>query len=144
MADRNTRIRASQLFDGGVKFEDLSDEVKVSTIAFIIDGGGQVINTGVVGDIKLPFSCDIEEVTLLADQTGSIVVDIYKDTYANYPPTTSITASAKPTLSSSIKMNDTTLTSWTKNISEAETLRFNVDSCSTITRCLISLKIKRL
>ena len=83
---------------------------------------------------------------LLADNTGSMVVDIWKDTYANYPPTASpdsITASAKPTLSSAIKSEDTTLTGWTTSISAGDTLRFNVDSCSGITRAVLVLTVTR-
>lgn len=112
-------------------------------IAFVIDGGGAPITTGVKGDVHIPFACTIQEATLLADQTGSIVVDIWKDTYTAYPPTVadSITASAKPTLSSAIKSTNTTLTGWTTAIPADSTLRYNVDSVSTVTRVTVSLKV---
>lgn len=117
----------------------------VASIPFIIDGGGSAIATGVKGDIEIPFACTIQQVTLQADVSGSIVVDIWKDTYANFPPTVAdtITASAKPTISSATKSQDATLTGWTKAIAAGEILRFNVDSCSTITRCTVSLKVVR-
>jgi len=51
-----------------------------------IDGGGGVIETGIKTDLVLP-SCTIEEAMLLADQTGSIVIDLWENTYANFPPT---------------------------------------------------------
>ncbi len=112
---------------------------------FVIDGGGSTITTGIKGDIEVPFACTINAVTMLADQTGSIVVDIWKDTYANYPPTDadSITASAVPTISSSTKSHNTTLTGWTTSISAGQTLRFNVDSATTITRVSIILKVTK-
>lgn len=114
-------------------------------LAFVIDGGGSAITTGVKGDIAVDFGCTINQVTLLADQSGSIVVDIWKDTYANYPPTVAdtITASAKPTISSTTKAKDSTLTGWTTTISAGDTLRFNVDSATTITRCIVILKVTR-
>lgn len=114
-------------------------------VAFIIDGGGSAITTGVKGDIALDFAATINQVTLLADQSGSIVVDIWKDTYANYPPTVAdtITASAKPTLSTANKSKDSTLTGWTTSISAGDTLRFNVDSITTCTRVLVLLKCVR-
>lgn len=117
----------------------------VATINFIIDGGGSVITTGIKGDIVVDYACTIEQVTALADQSGSIVVDIWKDSYANFPPTDadSITASAPPTISSAIKSQDSTLTGWTKSIAAGEVLRFNVDSVSTIERCTISLKVAK-
>jgi hypothetical protein len=77
----------------------------IATLTFVIDGGGSAIAAGIKGDLQIPFACAIEQVTLLADQSGSIVIDIWKDTYANAPPTVadSITASAKPTISSAAK-----------------------------------------
>lgn len=117
----------------------------LSSITFIIDGGGSAITTGVKGDLEIPFACTITAATLLADQTGSIVVDIWKDTYANFPPTVAdtITASAKPTISATNKAQDTTLTGWTTSITAGDTLRFNVDSAATVTRVVLSLRITR-
>ena len=123
-----------------------SDVVELpAAITFIIDGGGGVISTGISGDVEVPFNCTIDRVTMLADQTGSIVVDIWKDSYGNFAPTgaDSITASAKPTISSGIKSQDTTLTGWSKNLLAGDILRFNVDSVTSITRLTLSLKVTR-
>lgn len=116
-----------------------------SNIQFLIDGGGAEITTGVKGYIQIPFDCTIEEVRLLADQSGSIQVDIWKDTYANYPPTDadSITASAVPAISGATKSEDTSLTGWTTTINEGDVLGFNVDSITTIEKCTVVLKVKR-
>lgn len=113
------------------------------TITYVIDGGGAVIGTGIAGDLEIPFGCTIGAVTALADQSGSIVVDVWKDTYANYPPTDAdtITASAPVTISTATKSQDTTLTGWTTSITAGDTLRFNVDSCTSITRVTLSLKV---
>jgi hypothetical protein len=118
----------------------------VDGIEFIIDGGGgSTITTGIKGDLEIPFACTINQATLLADQSGSIVVDIWKDTYANFPPTgaDSITASAKPTISTATKSQDATLTGWTTSITAGDILRFNVDSITTCTRVTLSLKVTR-
>lgn len=116
-----------------------------TSIIFIKDGGGNVLQTGVMGDVQVPFACTITGVTLLADQSGSCVVDIWKDSYDNYPPTDddSITASAVPTISGATKVTDTTLTGWTTSISADDILRFNLDSVSAIKRIEIMLKVKR-
>ena len=116
-----------------------------ASLTFVIDGGGSAITTGQKGHLEIPFACTIKRVTMLAAQSGSIVVDIWKDTYASFPPTDadSITASAPPTISSAQKSQDSTLTGWTKSISSGDILAFNVDSCSTITRATISLKVER-
>lgn len=120
-------------------------ETEDDAIEFVIEGGGSVITTGVKGDLEIPFACTITRATLLGDQSGSIVVDIWKDTYANFPPTgaDSITASAKPTISSAAKSQDSTLTGWTTSISAGDILRFNVDSITTIQRATLSLKVAK-
>jgi len=117
----------------------------VQTVNFVIDGGGSAITTGVKGDLVIDYACTINSATLLADQSGSIVIDIWKDSYANFPPTVAdtITAAAKPTLSGAQKSQDTTLTGWTTSIAAGETLRFNVDSVATVQRVTLSLKVTR-
>lgn len=116
-------------------------------LAFVIDGGGSAITTGIKGDVQVPFAGTITAVTLLADQSGSIVVDIWKDTYANFPPTDadSITASAPPTITTATKNTDSTLTDWTTSITAGDILRFNVDSdpATDITRVTLILEITR-
>lgn len=107
--------------------------------------GTDVISTGFQGRIRIPFACTIVGVSLLADQTGSIKVDLWKDTYANYPPTDAdtITGANEPEISSGIKDEDTTLTDWTTSISAGDIIYVNVDSCSTITHCTLVLNVKR-
>lgn len=97
-------------------------------------------------DVVAPFDATITGVTLVADQSGSIAFDIWKDTYANHPPTVddSIVASAPPTISTATKAQDTTLTGWTTSITAGDIIRFYVDGAVTdITRCTLSLAITR-
>jgi hypothetical protein len=117
-----------------------------SCINFIVDGGGQVISTGVKGYIEIPQACTINQWTLLADQSGSIVVDVWKDTYANFPPVAGdvITASAKPTIGSSTKGQSSTLTGWTTALAAGDILAFNVNSVTGIFRCTLSLKVTKV
>lgn len=111
-------------------------------LIFIIDGSGSAITIGEKGHLEIPFACTITQVTLLADQSGSIVVDIWKDTYTNFPPTNadSITAAAPPTITTAQKSQDSALPGWTTAISAGDILAFSVDSCTAITRITLSLK----
>jgi hypothetical protein len=120
-----------------------SDEY--AAICFIIDGGGATITTGIKGDLTIPFACTIMDWTILADQSGSIVVNAWKDTLANYPPTVTvkITASLPPTITTATKANSTTLTGWTTAVAAGDVIRFNVDSVTTIQRATITLKVKK-
>jgi hypothetical protein len=118
-------------------------------IQIVIDGAGSAITTGNKGYARSVKAGTITKVTVLSiDGTGpatsgSIVVDIWKDTYANYPPTVadSITASAKPTLSSAIKSEDSTLTGWTTAVAAGDCFGFNVDSAATVTKVLVLLEV---
>lgn len=115
-------------------------------IVFIIDGGGSAIETGLKGFIEIPFKCEIQRVTMLADQSGSIKVDIWKDTYANFPPDNAdtITGANEPEISATTKDQDATLTDWTKAIAAGDILAFNVDSAATIEKLTIVLKVKKV
>lgn len=111
----------------------------------IVDDGTTALSTGIKGDIRFGYACTIIAVTLLADQSGSIVVDLWKDTYANYPPVVgdSITASAKPTITTALKATDATLTGWTTSVSAGDIIRVNVDSATTVTRVTLSIDVSR-
>jgi len=130
-------------------FTDITDyidnAIELATVGLRIDNGASVIPTGVSGNIVIPFNCTIQQWTLLANESGSVVVDIWRDTYANYPPTVAdtITASAKPTISSSTKGQSSTLTGWTTALTAGDILRFNIDSVTSIKALDINLRIAR-
>lgn len=110
-----------------------------------IDGGGSAITTGVKGDITIPFNGTILGWYLTADVVGSVVIDIWKDVFANFPPTVadSIAGSEKPTLSSAVSNSDTNLTTWpTTSVSVGDVVRFNVDSASTVARVNLVIRCR--
>lgn len=138
-------LDTAKITTGTFAFARLPTSIKTATITFIIDGGGAEIATGEHGHLEIPFACSINRVTMLADQSGSIIVDIWKDTYANFPPdnTDSITASAPPTITTAQKSQDSTLTGWTTAIAAGDCLAFNVDSVTDIERLTLSLKVTK-
>jgi hypothetical protein len=119
-------------------------------IVFVIDGGGILLTTGLKGVIPIEFDCTITKAEMLIDQSGSIVVDILKCTYALYDAAAThpvigdkINASAPPTIASATKSADTTLTGWTTAITAGDILGFFVSSASTVTRATVMLKVSR-
>jgi hypothetical protein len=82
-------------------------------------------------------------VTLLADQSGSIVVDVQTCAYSGFPTTSSIAASDLPTLSSAQKSQDSTLTGWSTSLTAGNIIAFKVNSATTVTRVTISLEVVR-
>jgi hypothetical protein len=138
---------------GAAQFDSTVTTTRVvgdtSVWSFVIDGGGVAITTGVKLDIEVPYNAKVTAWDCFASgpsPSGSIVVDIWSDTYANFPPTNadSITTSEEPNFSATNKSQDTSLNSgngWA--VTQGNILRFNVDSVSTVTQVTICLKVTR-
>ena len=112
-------------------------------IEVVIGNGEDAITTSTpIPDIEIPLGLVAKGWTIVADASGSIVIDVWKDTYANYPPTSAdtITDSAKPTLSSAQKNQDLTLTGWTTAFAKGDWLKFNIDSASTVKLVTLSIR----
>jgi hypothetical protein len=115
-----------------------------------LENNGDVINTGDKKIyIEMPFALTLTSARLFADQSSSVVVDVWKDTYANFPPTVADTiintggGGVKPVLSSTQKYEDTGLVGWSKNFNAGDILEINVDSATTITVLIISLRFDK-
>lgn len=95
--------------------------------------------------VVIPIACTIAAVTVLtAGGPGSCVIDVWRDLYANYPPTVadSICGSSKPTISGGTKYQDATLTGWTTVIAAGDTIIFNLESVSGFTLVDITLTLE--
>lgn len=108
-------------------------------LPFHFDGGGSAIAALTTRELIVPYDLVITGWTIVADQSGSISIDLRNETYANYSASIpdsgdTIVASAPIVLSSAIKNTDTTLTGWTTAITGGTILRWYVTSVSTITR----------
>lgn len=116
---------------------------RTTSIEITFDGNGSAITSSTKWRGDIPVAATLTKWRALADQSGSIVFDIWKDTYANYPPTVADTiiggGGTKPTLSSATKNEDSTLTGYTTSFSAGDTVIVNVDSCTTITQATITL-----
>lgn len=126
---------------------NVDTNIRTANIGVMLFNNGSVLATGLAsGSLQVDFNCTILQVTLLAQEaSGSIVVDLWKDTYANYPPTVAdtITASAKPTITTSNKYQDATLTGWTTSITAGDSIRVNIDSVTTLTNVAVILKVRK-
>ena len=118
---------------------DIPTGTKTKTFNIIIDGGGSAITTGAKPAFEVGGGCTITAWRVLSDQSGSIVVDIKKATYSGLPTFSSIAASAKPTLSTAQKAENTTLTGWTTAVAAGDWIQPVVDSATTVTYATISI-----
>ncbi|MFZ9878121.1 MAG: hypothetical protein ACO3EG_06145 [Chitinophagaceae bacterium] len=117
--------------------------IGIGTVTLSLDGGGSAITTGPKAFTTVNYNGTIDSYTLIADQIGTLVIDVWKDSYANYPPTDadSITNGNEPHLTSAIKYTEAT-TGWSStSISAGDVLYFNVDAASTIEKATLTLKI---
>lgn len=113
----------------------LAGNAKAVQFGITIDGGGVAITTGVKGYLRIPVAMTITAWEIVSDQSGSIVVDVWKDTYANYPPTVADTIfSTKPTLSSAQKNQNLapTFVGAGATVAAGDYIAFNVESASTV------------
>lgn len=112
---------------------DMTANQKAFAIEYCIDGGGSAITVGTKFGVMMTFAGTISSWDIGLDQSGSIVIDIWKVAKASYPPTVtnSITASAKPTVTAAVDANSSTLTGWTTSFAAGDWLWFHVDSITT-------------
>lgn len=113
----------------------LHDNVRKVQFGITIDGGAVAITTGLKGYLRVPIDMTITGWEITADQSGSVVIDVWKDTYANYPPTVADTIfSTKPTLSAVIKNQNLapTFVGAGATVTNGDYVAFNVDSATTV------------
>jgi hypothetical protein len=120
-------------------------QVAMINLVIISTASGTEIADGAQAWVEIPWACTITRASLLADQSGDIVVDLWADSYANYPPTDadSITDVTPPTISSDTDAQDDTLASWTTTLAAGDILMANVDSCTDIEQVTISILVTR-
>lgn len=114
-----------------------------------LDGGGLVLATGVAGYSTIVNGGTIQSCVMLADQTGSAIVDIWRCTYGQFDAGSThpvagdkITSSAPPTITSAVKSTNA-LTGWSLSVTNGDVIAWSVTSCSTITKLDILVNTTR-
>ena len=142
------------------KLDDLLDqETKAELVAFltpyfspipqrtlivVFDSAGAGLVTGIAGDVKIDYNCRISSWTLTGDAVGDLVVDIWRSSYDNFPPTiaNTICGGSEPTLATEEKATDHVLLGWQTYIHKGDHLRFNIDSVSALDRATLTLELR--
>jgi hypothetical protein len=96
--------------------------------------------------LRVPYACTIVSWELAANASGSVVIDIWEDTYANYPPINadSITGTAKPTITAGTRAQSAALTGWITSLAAGDYLEVEVESVTTITSVTLTLNVERV
>ena len=110
----------------------LESNYKQFALHFTIDGGGAAITAGAKSWMRCPFNGTLEGWEMTSDVNTNTTIDVWRDIYANYPPTDAdnITGSGKEcNITNAVKNQDTGITDWTNyNITNGDYIKINVDS----------------
>jgi hypothetical protein len=107
------------------------------------ESSGGLVLTGSKGYFEIPYAHTLTGWSLFSDQNTNMVVDLKKSTYANFPSTTTITASAKPSLTAARKGTSNTLTGWTASGASGDVYEVNIDSNSAATSATFVLRFTK-
>lgn len=126
------------------------DNLKLDQFGITIDGGGAVFATGTKGYIRIPYSGTITGWTILeisaTPVTCSVVVDVWKDTYANYPPTVADAVfTDKPTITTGIKgqNNAPAIVAGKEVVTAGDMFGYNVDSVTDAQKVAVLIHITK-
>ena len=94
--------------------------------------------------VRVPFACTLTGWELTADASTTLSIDVWKDTYANFPPTVAdtITNGNDPALSASNKAQDTDISDWSDvTIDAGDYIKIDADVASGNTATLVVLEL---
>jgi len=115
----------------------------IREINAVFDGGGSALTGTTTRCRVVNFAGTIQEISILADQSGNATVKVLSVAYASYtgPGSASDISNGGEALSSVVKLQDSTLTSWTTSLSAGTVVCVQVSSPSTLTWLSASIKV---
>jgi len=135
---RATPLQALNGGAGGFVVDTVGLNNNATSIQFIIDGGGVAITTGVKGYLHIPWFETITFWNVIADQSGSIVIDVLRANAA-VPTVSMIGGGNKPTLSAA-QLAGAAPSGWTStSLASADFIGFQVISANTVTKVTVEL-----
>lgn len=140
-------VQSGAILSGSVGSKHLGSGVLQAGINMIIDGGGSALGSGIKGYVTVPFPSTLLGLSIFSDQSGgSVRLGIWKDTYANFPPTSgdTIAPSGVPLISGAIRntySGEAALSGWTTSFARGDVLAFVVHSGLTMTQVSVSMQL---
>jgi len=124
----------SSAIAGAVNASQVPANLRSRAVGMVFSGGGSTLSPGAIYYLTTPFACTISGWNLAVD-AGTATVDIWKTATGTAIPTSgnSITASARPAISTGTALHSTTLTGWTTAVSANDVWGFNLESVSGAT-----------
>lgn len=111
-------------------------------VGVTFDGNGSPPTVGAVGYLVCPFAGSIDQWHIVADASGSAVVDVWKAAGAIPTDANRIAGTEKPTLSAQQLASDVALSTWsTLSVAAGDVFGFELESVSTCTRLTVEIRI---
>ncbi len=124
-----------------------TDASQVEVLELCFDLDGRPLEAPVVmGDLRIPFDCTLTAASIVADVVGTCSVDVWRDSFANFPPTIADTiVGAHPlTLTGQSFNGQNPLSGWLTTVTAGDVIRFYLTSTdSVISRLVITLAATR-
>lgn len=115
--------------------------LKRRVVGATFDGGGSPPTVGSIGYAVVPFSGTIDQWTILADASGSCVVDVWKAAGTIPTNADTIAGTEKPTLAAAQIASDVSLSTWTTAVAAGNVFGFELESVSGCTRITVEVRI---
>lgn len=128
---------------GLVSYSTASTAGNIGAFGITVDGAGTALTTGSKGYVNMPYNGYITSWAMVANAASTIILDLKKSTYSDFPTTTSITGANYITMSSVVKNNSSVLTSWSLTFSTGDIYEFVINSASTATRINVTINTNK-
>jgi len=113
-------------------------------IVFVFDGA----TIGKQLDVRIDFNCIVTAWTLLLDAVATVRIDVWRDAFANYPPTVGDSMPGadadKPQTTAAASASDEVATWDEDSIAAGDVLRANIDTNGGASRATLCLKARRI
>lgn len=141
---RATPLLALNAGAGGFVVDAIGVNNNLADIEFQIDGGGSVITTGIKGYLKVPWAGSLVFWTLIADQSGTISVDILRANAA-VPTVSMVGGGTKPNLAAA-QILGSAPSGWTStSLAANDWLGFQITgSVTSVTRITVDLAVSKI
>jgi hypothetical protein len=117
----------------------ISPNLYLAKISISIDAGTNFIETGFKGYFEATSSMSISGWNIVANKTGTFLIDLYRTTYSSFENFSSIITGIPPSLNNQNKSYGNIITGWNVSVSRGDILEFVVKGCTGINKINVNI-----
>jgi hypothetical protein len=105
----------------------------IDSIQLLIGNGVDVLSDADEATVfVVPWDCEVMGWTMLADQAGTVTIDVQRTSYTDFPANfASIAGTEKPSLTAVQKNRDTSITTWSTPLAKGDIIKALVQGTPT-------------